>query len=41
MAATELVRSGICVVGDYLVKECRRIIENKNKRRKRRWWVKP
>ena len=42
MAANELVREGVVVICDYLIKECQHILEKKNnKRRKRRWWVKP
>jgi hypothetical protein len=41
MAAAEVVCLGIGVVCDYLINECRRIIEEKSKRRKRRWRVKP
>jgi len=39
MAANELVREGV-VICDYLIKECHHILENINKRKKRRWWVK-
>jgi hypothetical protein len=31
-AATELVRLGIGVVSDYLIGECRKIIETKSKK---------
>jgi hypothetical protein len=34
MAANELVQQGVVVICDYLIK-------NVNKRKKRRWWVKP
>jgi len=36
------VREGV-VICDYLIKECQHILEKKikNKRKKRRWWVKP
>ena len=40
MAANELVREGV-VICDYLIKECQHILEKRNKRKKRRWWVKP
>jgi len=38
MAANELVREGVVVIGDYLMKECQHILEEKkrNKRKKRR-----
>jgi hypothetical protein len=41
MAANELVREGVVVIRDYLIKECLHILEKRNKRKKRRWWVKP
>ena len=41
MAANELVREGVVVICDYLIKECQDILEKRNKRKKRRWWVKP
>ena len=42
MAANELVREGVVVICDYLIKEFQHILEKKrNKRKKRRWWVKP
>jgi hypothetical protein len=41
MAANELVREGVVVICDYLIKECQHILEKSNKRRKRRWWIKP
>ena len=41
MAANELVREGVVVVCDYLIKECQHILEKRNKREKRRWCVKP
>ena len=41
MAANELVREGAIVICDYLIKECQHILEKRNKRKKRRWWVKP
>ena len=41
MAANELVREGLVVMCDYLMKECQQILEKRNKRKKRRWWVKP
>jgi hypothetical protein len=36
MAANELVREGVVVICDYLIKECKHILEKKNKRKKRR-----
>jgi hypothetical protein len=39
MVANELVREGV-VICDYLIKECQHILEERNKRKKRRW-VKP
>ena len=41
MAANELVREGVVVICDYLIKECQHILEKRNERKKRRWWVKP
>jgi hypothetical protein len=41
MAANEFVRGGAVVICDYLIKECQHILEKRNKRKKRRWWVKP
>jgi hypothetical protein len=41
MAANELVREGVVVICDYIINECQHIIENRNKRKRRRWWVKP
>jgi len=40
IAANELVREGVVVMCDYLMKECQNILEKRNKRNKRRW-VKP
>ena len=40
LAANELVREGVVVICDYLIKECQHILEKRNKRKKRRW-VKP
>ena len=40
MAANELVREGVVVICDCLIKECQHILEKRNKRKKRRWWVK-
>ena len=40
MAANELVREGVVVMCDYLMKECQQILEKINKRKQRRWWVK-
>ena len=39
MAANELVREGVVVICDYLIKECQYILEKRNKRKKRRWWL--
>jgi hypothetical protein len=41
VAANELVREGVVVICDYLIKECQHISEKINKRKKRCWWVKP
>ena len=41
MAANELVREGVVVICDCLIKERQHILEKRNKRKKRRWWVKP
>jgi hypothetical protein len=41
MAANEHVREGVVVICDYLIKPCQHILEKRNKRKKRRWWVKP
>ena len=41
MAAYELVREGVVLICDYFIKECQHILEKRNKRKKRRWWVKP
>ena len=41
VAANEFVREGAVVICDYLIKECQHILEKRNKRKKRRWWVKP
>jgi hypothetical protein len=41
MAANELMREGVFVICDYLIKECQHISEKRNKRKKRSWWVKP
>jgi hypothetical protein len=35
-----LVEGGV-VVCDCLVEECQHVSEKRNKRKKRRWWVKP
>jgi hypothetical protein len=40
MVANELVREGVVVICDYLIKECQHILEKRNERKKRRW-VKP
>ena len=34
MAANELVREGVVVIYDYLIKECQHILEKRNKRKK-------
>ena len=34
MAANELVREGVVVVCDYLIKECQHILEKRNKKEK-------
>jgi len=42
MAANELVREGVVVMCDCLMKECQHILEKRNKRNKRRWvklWI--
>ena len=36
MAANKLVREGVVVICDYLMKECQHILEKRNKRIKRR-----
>ena len=36
MAANELVREGVVVICDYLMKECQYILEKRNKRGKKR-----
>jgi len=36
MAANELVREGVVVMCDYLMKECQHILEKRNKRKKGR-----
>ena len=41
MAANELVREGVVVICDYLIKECKHTLKKRNKRKKRRWRVKP
>ena len=41
MAENELVREGVVLICDYLIKECQHILEKRDKRKKRRWWVKP
>ena len=41
MAANELVREGVVVICDYLIKECQHILEKRNKRKKPHWWIKP
>ena len=33
MAANELVREGVIVICDYLIKECQHILEKRNKRK--------
>jgi hypothetical protein len=39
MAANELVREGVVVICDNLIKECQHILEKINKKKRR--WVKP
>jgi hypothetical protein len=41
LAANELVREGVVVICDSLIKECQHILEKVNERKKRPWWVKP
>jgi len=41
MAANELVREGVVVMCDYLIKECQHILGKRNKRKKRCCCVKP
>jgi hypothetical protein len=42
LGANELVREGVVVIRDNLIKECQHILEKINERKKkRRWWVKP
>jgi hypothetical protein len=36
MAANELVREGVVIMCDCLMKECQHILEKRNKRKKRR-----
>ena len=36
MAANELVREGVVVICNYLMKECQHILEKRNKRKERR-----
>jgi hypothetical protein len=33
MAANELMREGVVVICDYLIKECQHILEKRNKRK--------
>jgi len=40
MAANELVRDSVVVMCDCLIKEYQHILGKRNKRNKRRWWVK-
>jgi hypothetical protein len=40
MAANELVREGV-VICNHLIKECKKNLEKRKKRKKRRWLVKP
>ena len=35
------MREGVVVICDYLIKECQHSLEKINKRKKRRWCVKP
>jgi hypothetical protein len=39
MGANEFVREGVVICG-YLIKECQHILEKRNTRKKRHWWVK-
>jgi len=41
MSATEVMSVGIELISLALVKECRKILEKRKKRRSRRLWVKP
>ena len=41
MAANKLVLEGVVVICDYLMKECHHILEERNERKQRCWWVKP
>jgi hypothetical protein len=41
MEANALVRQGVVLMCEHLIKECKYILEKINKRKKRRWWVKP
>ena len=41
MSATEVVSVGIELISLALAEECRKILENRKKRRPRQWWVKP
>jgi len=34
MAANELLREGVVVICDYLIKECQHILEKRNKKEK-------
>jgi hypothetical protein len=36
MAANELLWEGVVVICDYLMKECQRVLEKRNKKKKRR-----
>jgi predicted nucleic acid-binding Zn ribbon protein len=36
MAANELVRQGVIVIYDYLIKECQHVLEKRNKRKKKK-----
>lgn len=37
----EIVRAGILIISDYLIRECRQFIEEKKNKKKIRYWVKP
>jgi hypothetical protein len=41
MSATEMVSVGIELISLAMAEECRKILETRNERRLRRWWVKP
>jgi hypothetical protein len=41
MAANALVRQGVVLMCEHLIKECKYILEKIYKQKKRRWWVRP